>query len=195
MTAGPETSLGPGSEGLVPRKGRCSLEGSPGTNTEQRVSRGGDRQVGQDHGCLLWVTLSQINTHLHAQFPTWQQRHPAASHTSHLSRLCPGTPRGSLPSLSHPRCLGKQTPDLPSPSVPSLTGCPACVLSPRGSSGELCQGCLGQTRVHSKHRSINVPPAHCPMAEVSRAHASGRTWKVTLVLTGQWGQGAGSPAL
>ena len=33
------------------------------------------------------------------------------------------------------------------------------------------------------------------MAEVSWAHASGGTWKVTLVLTGQWGQGAGSPAL
>ena len=48
--------------------------------------------------------------------------------------------------------------------------------------------------MHSKHRSVNVRPAHCPMAEVSRAHTSGKTWKVTLVLNGQWGQGAGSPA-
>lgn len=135
MTASPEISLGPGSEGLVPRKGRCSLEGSPGTNTEQRVSRGGDRQVGQDHGCLLWVTLSQINTHLHAQLPTWQQQHPAASHTSRLARLCPGTPRGSPPSLSHPRRQGKQTPNLPSPSVPSLTGRTACALSAQGLLG------------------------------------------------------------
>ena len=86
----------------MPREGRCSLEGSPGTNTEQRGSRGGDRQVGQGHRCLLWVTLSQVNAHLHTQLPTWQQQHPAASHTSHPSQAVPQDPQG-LTAISEPR--------------------------------------------------------------------------------------------
>ena len=56
---------------------------------------------GWGQGGVLWVTLSQINTHLHTQLPTWQQRHPAASHTSHPSQAVPRDPQG-LTAISEP---------------------------------------------------------------------------------------------
>ena len=143
MTASPELSLGPGSEGLVLREGSCSLGGSPGTNTEQGASRGGDRQVGQDHGCLLWVTLSQINTRLHAQLLTWQQRHPAASHSSHPSQAVPRYPQGLTAISEPPEMLRKVASSLPLPLSPQPDRPPSlCVLSPRaprGSYGKVVQ--------------------------------------------------------